>query len=119
MKPHWALNVIGKPWTPDGLGPTTFSCWGLVQWACTEVFCVDFPTLVLASAETIPDLHALVAIARNKGWAQVSKTEEREEGDVILMNSIVGRHIGLIIRANGMLGVLHSDGYMQDGRPVG
>lgn len=111
---HWAAQLIGRPWTPDGLGPNTFGCWGMVRWVFKNVHGIDMPSVAL---NTDANVNALCNAAHVSGWRPIDPPPE--DGDIIMMNSIMGRHVGVMLRANGMLGVLHSNGYTGAKGPVG
>ena len=99
---HWAIDLIGKPWRENATGPDAFNCRGMVDSACRML--IDEP---LPSPETV---HA-------SRWRRVDGPPR--EHDVVVMNGPNGKHIGIMVQANRMLGLLHCDGYQSKTGPVG
>jgi NlpC/P60 family protein len=87
---HWAREFIGKQWAADGDGPDRFSCWNLVRHALRRRG-VDLPVMPVEA------LRGACAV------------EDARDGDVVLMRNGIGEpHCGLLVAANGRLGVLHA-----------
>lgn len=101
----WAAEQIGKPWAPDGEGPAAFSCWGLVRAAFRELHDIDMPHVAVATPDE-SQVRAIKNAARVSRWRPV--TGPRADGDIVLMRSRAKIHCGLVVSANGYLGVLHS-----------
>jgi len=100
--PHWAFELIGKPWAPDARGPDAFDCVGLVAWCMRARLGVDMPSLA--------------EVADGVKWHRVDGPWR--ENDVVLMQGAEGRHIGYVVDA-GRLGVLHAEGHLTARGPVG
>ena len=103
---HWARDVIGRPWSPGGEGPETFSCWGLVRYAFRLKHGIELPQVTLGEPPRAVHWRGLREAARTTGWRPVL-TYRPEQDDVLLMWSHSLTHVGLVERANGGLGVLH------------
>jgi cell wall-associated NlpC family hydrolase len=101
----WATDQIGKPWRADGEGPHAYSCWGLVRAAFRAVHGVDIPHVAVASPEE-SQVRSIMHAARVSSWRPVEGV--RADGDIVLMRDRRKVHCGLVIAANGYLGVLHS-----------
>lgn len=101
---HWASGLIGKPWVLAAVGPDSFDCWGIVVFVQKEHYGRDVPNLstVVGSWSHIRDL------AQRSNWNRV---DDQRDGDVMLMTSRVGPHIGVLVEADGQLGLLHAMGY--------
>lgn len=102
---HWASPLIGKPWLSCAEGPDAFDCWGLVRWVFEHRHGVSMPRLALNRTDNVP---ALIAAASVSGWRPVSGPPAVD--DIVLMRGRQGRHVGVMIFANGRLGVLHANG---------
>lgn len=108
---HWAHRLIGTPWTPE------HNCWWLVRHYFAARHGVQLPALAIGAAGNAA---ALLRAARASGWQLVARNGEPQEDDVVLMRGPRGRrHAGVIIRADGRAGVLHSDGALCQGVPRG
>jgi cell wall-associated NlpC family hydrolase len=103
MTRHWASGLIGKPWAPGAHGPDAFCCWGLVRWVFELRHGLTLPLVV--EDETA----ALRQVAHAHGWRRVDGPAL--DGDVIQMRGPLGkRHVGIMVLANGHVGVLHANG---------
>lgn len=115
-KLHWATTVIGKPWRPGMRGPDAFYCWGLVQWVFKTQKDLDFPDAQLPTygdnAEVIRE------VARKVNFRPAALPAQ--EFDIVVMRTPTRRrHVAVVIKANGTLGVLHADGNMTPLGPTG
>lgn len=100
---HWAAPLIGKPHSDGGQGPDSFSCWGLVRWSFRVRHGIELPAIAVGEDENA------VAIKRSasaSGWRPAAFPAL--EDDVVMMRGTAGRHVGMMVRANGRLGLLHS-----------
>jgi cell wall-associated NlpC family hydrolase len=111
---HWASELIGKPWQPGATGPAAFYCWGLMQFVVESRLGKKVPPISLGQSE---NYGALLQAARTDGWRPVDRPPQ--EYDVAVMEGPNGRHVGIVIRANGHLGLLHADGCMTPNGPRG
>lgn len=103
---HWARDVVGKPWSPGGCGPDSFSCWGLVRYAFQVKFGIELPMITSGEDATHVDQAALKAAAASSGWRPTSHYLPAAD-DVVVMLSNTRTHVGIVERANFRTGVLH------------
>lgn len=101
---HWATQYIGKAWVRGAQGPDTFDCWGFVRYILSRHFNISVPELDIPDSQ-----HEASKLMLNspelQNWTQV---QYMAEGYVVMMaRRKVPLHIGLCIRANGQLGILH------------
>ena len=106
---HWALPLIGAPWKQGASGPNAFDCWGLVRHVCATRHGID-----LAPST---DIAAIRSAAHTNGWRPA--TAPAMADDVVFMRGPAGRHVGVMVQANGRLGVLHAAGHQTPRGPVG
>ena len=101
---HWAADYIGLPWEYGKEGPEAFDCWGFVRAVQRDRFGVDMPAV--PAPESWAHAHALIEQHdERRNWERV---REPREGDLVLMaRNRLPVHIGVLIGANGKLGVLH------------
>lgn len=104
MTQHWAAPFIGLPWAQLAEGPREFDCWGIVTYVEQERYKHALPKL----GELKGDVAQMRVLARHSGWQRV---EDKKDGDVMFMASRAGPHVGVIVEADGHLGLLHAMGY--------
>lgn len=110
---HWAASFIGLPWVQLAEGPTAFDCWGIVTFVEREHYGHALPKF----GELKGDIAQMRVLARHSGWHRV---EDRKDGDVMFMTSRAGPHVGVLVEADGQLGLLHAMGYRDgEGRDHG
>lgn len=90
---HWAHTYIGQAWTPER------NCWWLVREAYRR--CLDIELPVVPHWRTIRQLCRAHRMRRVHDLA-------RQEFDIVIMRTPFNLHAGLLIVANGRIGVLHS-----------
>lgn len=116
---HWAFSYIGTPWAPGGTGPDEWGCLEFTRHVAKTHYSrvlPDMPTLTPGQTGAADEAQVRESI-RDSGWVRV---DTPEDGDVVVMRTIEGPHIGMMVRANGHLGVLHSFGTRtKDGRNTG
>ena len=105
---HWAADLIGKPYRRGACGPDDFDCWGLVRYVFEHVHGIAMPVVNVgqADADTPDNVAAIKHAAAVSGW-RPSGEREPAEHDIVLMTGIEGRHVGVMVRANGALLLLH------------
>lgn len=101
--PHWAAALIGLPWVQLAEGPAAFDCWGIVTFVQRERYGREVPRL----ANLRGDVARMLVLAKHSGWHRV---EEGKDGDVMFMTSPAGPHVGVLVEADGKLGLLHAMG---------
>lgn len=105
---HWATTYIGRPWGPPGSG---LSCWEFVRHVQAERYGQPLPEA--------PD-----AALGAPGWRRVALTmgghvpEACADGDILLLRG-TALHAGIVVEADGRLGLLHADGAIEGTRAVG
>jgi cell wall-associated NlpC family hydrolase len=99
VRPAWAAKWVGLEFESKGRGPERFDCWGLCRAAVIERFGVALPMYVegYRDAEDAAEVARVVAAAL-PAWRAVG-TEERREGDVVLLRTQSGHgaHVGLLV----------------------
>ncbi len=105
MSAHWAIGLIGLPYARGEAGPLAFDCWGLVRWVFEHVHGVPLPVIAVDD-DSANNAAAIRQAAEVSGW-RPSDACQPAENDIVLMSGPDGRHIGVIVRANGGLFLLH------------
>ena len=96
---HWALPLIGQPWTPER------NCWWLVRHVFKEQMGIDLPLVQVGGTD---DAAASIrAASQASGWRPCAAADPREF-DVVTMQGPLGKHIGVMVNANGFIGLLHN-----------
>jgi cell wall-associated NlpC family hydrolase len=111
---HWAVQYLGHRWAPNGEGPREWSCWALVRHVLARHF-----------GQVLPALPA--DAVRAAGWAVVARGLHADrglcglvdEGDVLLLRGVDQAHVGIVVGHGARARVLHADGEMVRGAPVG
>lgn len=101
---HWATELIGRPWEYGAQGPDSFDCWGFTRYVLRTHYGVEVPYVEVPTdwraARTALETHE----ERNH-WISVAVPAD---GDVVLMSrNRIPIHIGVVVKANGVDGVLH------------
>lgn len=101
---HWATELIGKPWEYGAQGPDAFDCWGFTRFVQRTQYGVEMPAVQVPEdwreAREVLETHE----ERNR-WNPVAVPGD---GDVVLMaRNRIPLHIGVVVKANGVDGVLH------------
>jgi len=109
MTDHWAKPLIGKPWRRGLDGPDAFDCRGMVRYVFLTQRGEEVPPL---AREISDDANSIIRAAVAHGWRSMGRypTARPQEFDIVLMNSVGGPHVGVIVNANGRLGLLHCVG---------
>ena len=100
---HFALQYIGKPYQPGGLGPDTYACWGLAR----SVLSHAGHTLPELSVGQTDNASVLRSIVDEQGWRPVD--DQPRPFDAVLCVNSWGRHIAVCIEANGIKQFIHAD----------
>jgi cell wall-associated NlpC family hydrolase len=101
---HWATPLIGKPWRYGAQGPDAFDCWGFVRHVQATHYGVPLPEVEVPS--TWPAVRELLEHhSEHRNWVKV---DAPEDGDIVMMaRSKIPVHVGIALRANAVIGVLH------------
>lgn len=90
-------------------GPASFDCWGLVRYVQRERFGREMPPLSIGDAQLPEQLKSIQQLARRSKWKrQVHVTPE--DGDILLMHSLQGPHVGVAIFVDSQPRILHAVG---------
>lgn len=100
---HWAVPLIGKPWTQGGTGPDAFDCYGLVRHVQAQRAGFLMPVICVDGLNTLSAARA-VRDYPYSDWDQVS--DFRELDVLQLGHAQHPHHVGLWVEADGG-GVLH------------
>lgn len=103
---HWAASLIGKPYQRGGVGPEAFDCWGLVRHVFMVRWGISLPLVAVADAE-VDNGSAIRQVATACGWWPVDDPRP-QDGDIALLHGLEGRHVGVIVAADGGLKLLHA-----------
>jgi cell wall-associated NlpC family hydrolase len=101
---HWASDYIGGSWKFGATGPDAYDCWGFVRTVQRERYGIHMPAVeVPATWRAANEL-----INSHDERIHWQKVDQPKDGDLVLMaRSRRPVHIGVVIRADGRLGVLH------------
>ncbi len=103
--PHWAAALIRRPYQLGAAGPDAFDCWGLVRHVFSKHLGVQMPVVdVGVQADQAAHIRAA---AQASGWRPVA-TLLPAEHDIALMQGPQGRHVGVMVRVDGNLRLLHA-----------
>ena len=103
---HWAFDLIGLPYEETEEG----NCWGFVRRCFREHCGITMP--VINVSESMPDnafnRQAIRKVVEASGWYPTSASEPKDM-DIALMWGAVGRHVGIIVKANSTMNLLHCE----------
>lgn len=100
---HWAIDLIGLPYKSGAQGPDAFDCWGFVRWVFKTQDGIEMPIINVGDTGNLP---AIRAAAEAGGWHPVGEVPAADR-DIALMDGPLGKHVGMVTRANGGLKLLH------------
>lgn len=103
MSNHWAFDLIGRPYEDDASGPDAFNCWGLVQWVFEHVQGVLLPTVAVGQHDNAAAIKCVVEAC---DWRPVAGVIAKEF-DIATMTGLEGKHVGVVVSANGGTFLLH------------
>lgn len=102
---HWAAPLIGRPYLRGAAGPDAFDCWGLVRHVFALRYGIAMPVVAVDSGDDQADV--IRAAAQASGW-RPADAGTPQDGDIALMRGPLGRHVGVLVLADGHLRLLHS-----------
>lgn len=116
---HWAAAYLGQPWTPPGSAGWT--CWTFARHVQAEHYGQALPPYGGESFITALDF------ARAIGWRCVCRWQPSIgeclpdvcDGDLLLLRTGDRLHAGTVVQADGRYGLLHANGTLERGVPVG
>lgn len=97
---HWAAGYIGQPWTYER------DCRWLVRQVQREQFDREVPALL--KPVPLTDWAKVREAAAQQGWRPVDTLAR--EGDILVVHSAEGAHVGVFIQYGAVFGVLHAQG---------
>lgn len=98
MTRHWANALIGRSYEECG------GCWGMVRMVFSQQLGVDMPEVAVGTEDA--QASAILAASQASGWRPAAAPEQ--EHDILLMRELTGRrHVGVVVHANGLPGLLH------------
>jgi len=100
---HWAADLIHRPYERGATGPDAFDCWGLVRYVFERVHGIAMPAVAVGEDT---NLAAIQEAARVSGWRSVGMCPPQID-DIAIMTGFEGKHVGVMVEANGSLLVLH------------
>jgi len=111
---HWAAQYIGIPWADGGKGGAEgYGCLEFVRHVVQTHYGKPIPSFPIRQFEPMTDSEQaeMRSTLHASGWRRLRDGESPQDGDVVGMRSVSGLHVGLMVAANGQLGVLHSFGF--------
>lgn len=105
----WVASVVGKPYLAGASGPEAYDCLGLVRAYFRDVHGKQLPDYHLND----PTEAGLAEFIKATQWRIVSG--QPVTGDVMTMESHQGKHVGIVVRSNEGLGLLHAAGKIDKG----
>lgn len=99
---NWAFEYLGKPYREGADGPDVYDCWGLVRDVCAKRIDCEMPLINIGRQDNQAAISEAV-----KGWKKVNKPYE--EFDILTMKGMFGRHIGICVKVNERLLMLHAE----------
>jgi cell wall-associated NlpC family hydrolase len=104
---HWAADLIGAPYERGAQGPDAWDCWSLTRHVFAARYGIVMPVIAIDDASA-DNVRAIRQAAHASGWRPAHDDKPRD-GDVALMRNLLGeRHVGVIVEADGALGLLHA-----------
>lgn len=110
----WLQDYIGRPWREDARGPEAYDCGGLVCAVQRAVWGRAVPALESPRSTMRPS-----ALRPALGGWQHCPLPDAAEGDILMLRSTKGPHVGVFIRHMRRLAVLHAHGRIVRGRQCG
>lgn len=106
---HWAIQYINKPWSADGHGPNSFSCWGLIHHVYKTHLKITLPDISVDGS----DIRASMKAFRNNpefvNWDEIEESTLKEFDAVLMSLQKRPVHVGIFIKPSiTEYGVLHS-----------
>lgn len=96
---HWAHAYIGTRWTE------AFNCWAFVRCVFFEQWRIRLPEIAESGNG---NAHTIRAASDDTSMRPAPLDAAPQEGDLIIMRSPLRLHAGIVVVANGRIGVLHS-----------
>jgi cell wall-associated NlpC family hydrolase len=108
---HWAYDLVGAPYCAHARGPDKFDCVGLVHYYFKHRHGIELPLYTLESSMT-----ELLRFARGTGFRRVDGPAQ--DDDIMLCKNLIGRHVGVVVKTEEGLGLLHAEGNNERGSVI-
>ncbi len=107
---HWASRYVGAPYERGAGGPDAFSCWGLVRHVFLHVHGIAFEDVEIdeSAPASSSNARAILACARAASMRPMPAGTPPQDGDIVILRSLIRLHCGLVVRLNGGLRILHA-----------
>jgi cell wall-associated NlpC family hydrolase len=109
---HWANSLVGKPYRAGASGPDAFDCIGLVRHCFKSLHGVDLPDYAVHYGSP----EDLRKFTRATGWRRGAFPAVDQ--DLLVMEGLDGRHVGIVVATSDGLGLLHAAGTNDHGQVV-
>ncbi|MBF0453620.1 MAG: hypothetical protein HQL72_02245 [Magnetococcales bacterium] len=101
---HWAVDLIGRPWSAIGEGPDSFNCWTFVRFVQKKIFGRDLSIIPVPGDNLLQVVRTFRDHPERKGLSEVAAPDE---GDCVLLRQArYPVHVGVWLEVDGG-GVLH------------
>lgn len=107
---HWALPLIGKPWVKGATGPNSYDCWGLVCQVQRQQRGIEMKPLAVGQMLSPEHRKNLYEQVRHSHWYAQEGGTEPAEFDILLTLTKGQPHVGVLIKVDGQIRVLHAVG---------
>lgn len=107
---HWASDLIGRPWSPEGTGPESFNCWNLVRHVYKDQLGLDLPLLQIGKAYNEEALRDLCTTGTWNHVGQYRANNRPRQWDIVLCWCDGLRHVGVMIDCDHQTLLLHCVG---------
>src|SRR3546814_10822543 len=77
--PHWAADLIGRPWRAGARGPHALDCWGLFLAIQREHFGRDLPEIPINANDLRTVMNTFRDHPERQRWAVVAQPTEGDE----------------------------------------
>lgn len=115
---HWAMNYIGKRWEKGATGPETFDCRGMTYDVQLRVYGRVVPSFDIPVTDTPEFRRALNELCRRSNWHRQPDGCQEADGDIVVIGTPDGPHVGVAVEADGDVGLLHCVGTVEDPEDV-
>jgi len=103
---HWATAYVGKPYRHGATGPEAYDCWGLLWHVYLHQFGIELPLMPGISEASAACIIREIDSAAREQWAE---RQHPKEGYAVAMSQRTAfHHVGVCVRVNGGLSILHA-----------
>lgn len=101
---HWTYELLGIPWSPDGVTLETFSCWGLLRYVYKTQKGIELPEVQGFDFSSILDCRKAVE-SSIPSWVR-TKTPKNLSAVALSRSTKFVHHVGIWLEADGGV-ILH------------